>query len=116
MKNNKSLSARIKRRNKQGFLGEGTGLGYKMKNPGNYRDPEQNHKYDGRLDERITKEGIETIVKPSKNQNIINQAKRIGIVGKHAGSKPIHKLTNAIGSVASRMFWNDKAAEARLSR
>ncbi len=41
---NKSLSARIRRRNKQGFNGNGTGLGFLIINPGDYTDPEQNGK------------------------------------------------------------------------
>ena len=44
MEYNKSLSARIRRRNKQGFSGNGTGLGFLIKNPGDYTDPEQNSK------------------------------------------------------------------------
>ena len=44
MEYNKSLSARIRRRNKQGFNGNGTGLGFIIKNPGDYTDPEQNGK------------------------------------------------------------------------
>ena len=44
MEYNKSLSARIKRRNAQGFAGVGTGLGFLVKNPGDYTDPEQNGK------------------------------------------------------------------------
>ena len=41
---NISLSARIRRRNKQGFSGNGTGLGWLIINPGDYTDPEQNGK------------------------------------------------------------------------
>ena len=41
---NKSLSARIRRRNKQGFSGNGTGLGFLIKNPGDYLDHIQNNK------------------------------------------------------------------------
>lgn len=44
MEYNKSLSARIKRRNKQGFAGKGTGLGFIVNDPGDYRDEKQNHK------------------------------------------------------------------------
>lgn len=44
MEYNKSLSARIRRRNKQGFSGDGTGLGFLARNPGDYTDPEQNGK------------------------------------------------------------------------
>ena len=44
MEYNKSLSARIRRRNKQGFSGNGTGLGFLIKNPGDYCDEKQNHK------------------------------------------------------------------------
>jgi hypothetical protein len=44
MEHNKSLSARIRRRNAQGFVGVGTGLGFLVKNPGDYTDPEQNSK------------------------------------------------------------------------
>lgn len=43
---NKSLSARIRRRNKCGFAGFGTGLGFNPDNKqyGDYTDPEQNGK------------------------------------------------------------------------
>ena len=44
MEYNESLSARIRRRNKQGFSGNGTGLGFLIKNPGDYTDPKQNGK------------------------------------------------------------------------
>ena len=44
MEYNKDLSARIRRRNKQGFSGNGTGLGFLIKNPGDYTDPKQNGK------------------------------------------------------------------------
>lgn len=44
MEYNKNLSARIRRRNKCGFAGFGTGLGFLIKNPGDYRDEKQNHK------------------------------------------------------------------------
>ena len=44
MEYNKSLSARIRRRNAQGFADVGTGLGFLVKNPGDYTDPEQNGK------------------------------------------------------------------------
>ena len=44
MEYNKSLSSRIRRRNKQGFVGVGTGLGFLIKNPGDYTDPIQNNK------------------------------------------------------------------------
>ena len=44
MEHNKSLSARIRRRNKQGFSGNGTGLGFLIRNPGDYLDPIQNNK------------------------------------------------------------------------
>jgi len=44
MEYNKSLSARIRRRNKQGFSGNGTGLGFLVKDFGDYLDPSQNNK------------------------------------------------------------------------
>lgn len=46
MEYNKSLSARIRRRNKCGFTGIGTGLGFNPANKqyGDYTDPEQNGK------------------------------------------------------------------------
>ena len=46
MEHNKSLSARIRRRNKCGFVGVGTGLGFNPANKqyGDYTDSEQNHK------------------------------------------------------------------------
>lgn len=47
-----------------------------------------------------------------RNKSIIIQAKRLGIVGKHAGSKPIRKLTRAMGQIASHYYWEEKAKEA----
>lgn len=47
------------------------------------------------------------------NKSIIIQAKRIGIVGKHAGSKPIARLKQAIGRFDSANYWEKKAKEAR---
>lgn len=44
MEYNKSLSARIRRRNAQGFVGAGTGLGFINPMYGDYTDPEQNGK------------------------------------------------------------------------
>lgn len=48
-----------------------------------------------------------------KNKSIIIQAKRIGLVGKHAGSKPIKRLKNLISQFDSRKYWAEKAKEAR---
>ena len=48
-----------------------------------------------------------------RNKSIILQAKRIGIVGKHAGSKPIKKLLNLISQNDSRWYWHFKGQEAR---
>lgn len=48
-----------------------------------------------------------------RNQHIIYQAKRLGIVGKHAGSKPIRRLTRAIGQIDSHHYWEEKAKKAR---
>ena len=49
-----------------------------------------------------------------KNKSIIIQAKRIGIVGKHAGSKPIKRLLKAIGQNASAWYWHKKAYNERM--
>lgn len=48
-----------------------------------------------------------------RNKSIILQAKRIGVVGKHAGSKPIKRILNSIGQNDSRWYWHFKAMEAR---
>lgn len=61
---NKSLSARIKRRNKQGFIGNGTGFGFKRTNFGDYNDPAQNYKnidYDI-AERRKNKVGMKSII------------------------------------------------------
>ena len=52
---NKSLSARIRRRNKQGFSGNGTGLGFLIKNSGDYTDPIQNNKMQDYIRENTRK-------------------------------------------------------------
>lgn len=48
-----------------------------------------------------------------KNKSIILQAKRIGVVGKHAGSKPIKRILRSIGQKDSKWYWYFKAMEAR---
>lgn len=65
MEYNKNLSARIRRRNKQGFNGNGTGLGFLIKNPGDYLDPTQNNKMQDYIREsgRKHKLGFERIRK-----------------------------------------------------
>lgn len=70
---NKSLSARIRRRNKQGFSGNGTGLGFLASNPGNYLDPIQNNKMKDYIREsaRKNKLGFKRI---SKSFSIHNRA------------------------------------------
>ena len=49
MKSNKSLSARIRRRNKQGFKGEGTPSDFISRMPGSYLNEEDNHKMRDRI-------------------------------------------------------------------
>lgn len=77
MEYNKSLSARIKRRNKQGFKGVGSynGVG-PYHEYDNYNNPAYNHKsYDLEMVKRI------------------NRAKKLGY--KHPGSKPYSVLKYA---------------------
>ena len=68
---NKSLSARIRRRNKQGFSGNGTGLGFLVDNPSDYLDPIQNNKMKDYIREsaRKNKLGFERISKISSVNN-----------------------------------------------
>ena len=58
MEYNKSFSARIRRRNVQGFVGVGTGLGFLIKNPGDYLDPIQNNKMQDYIRERARKQQL----------------------------------------------------------
>lgn len=74
MEYNKSLSARIKRRNKQGFKGEGTRKTF-IDVSGDYTSTTQNYKY---LD------------KDPYHINLVNRAKKLGL--KHAGSKTVRQL------------------------
>lgn len=53
MEYNKSLSARIRRRNKQGFNGNGTSSGFLARNFGDYLDPSQNNKMQYYIRKRI---------------------------------------------------------------
>ena len=48
-----------------------------------------------------------------RNKHIMNQARALGLVGKHKGSKPIKKLLNSIGQFDSKRYWEEKAKEAR---
>lgn len=75
---NTSLSARVKRRNAQNFEGNGTYSGWKKTTPyGTYE------KEKGVVD---------------KNKHILTQVKKIGLVGKHAGSKPISRINTMLRS------------------
>ena len=52
----------------------------------------------------------------NRNKSIICQVKRMGLVGKHAGSKPIKRLIRLIGQCDSAFYWHRKAAENKVSR
>ena len=58
MEYNKSLSARAKRRNKQGFNGNGTSSGFVTKNFGDYLDPIQNNKIQDYIRESARKDKL----------------------------------------------------------
>lgn len=79
MEQNKSLSARIKRRNKQDFDGLGSHVNFK-KVINNINDITLNHKLADRNEEQI---------------NLVNFAKKRGY-SKHSGSKSINKLRRYI--------------------
>lgn len=79
MEQNKSLSARIKRRNKQGFNGLGSHVNFK-KVIYNINDIILNHKLADRNEEQI---------------NLFNFAKKRGY-SKHSGSKSISQLRRYI--------------------
>lgn len=74
MEKNKSLSARIKRRNKQGFKGEGTHKRF-VNVSVDYTSTTQNYKD---LDKNLY------------HVNLVNRAKKLGL--KHAGSKTVRQL------------------------
>lgn len=79
MEQNKSLSARIKRRNKQGFDGTGSHVNFK-KVIYNVKDITLNHKLADRNEEQI---------------NLVNFAKKRDY-SKHSGSKSISQLRRYI--------------------
>lgn len=79
MEQNKSLSARIKRRNKQGFTGVGNHINFKEVIY-NVNDITLNHKLADRNEEQI---------------NLFNFARKRGY-SKHSGSKSINKLRRYI--------------------
>ena len=104
MEYNKSLSARIKRRNKQGFSGLGTGKmvidgevksfnSVRASQMGDYTDPKQNNKN-------------------TEINHVANQARALSQIGRHKGSKPIKRLKRLIGQLDSRHYWEEKAKEA----
>lgn len=93
MEYNTSLSARIKRRNAQGFEGIGSYNGVGTKHEyGNYRDHRQNHKHDGDVHLRYNPDTkrAELVVCPSKHQHMINHAKHYD--SRRAGSKSMKTL------------------------
>ena len=75
---NKSLSARVRRRNSAGFTGEGNHVMFKKDNVGDYRDVSQNHK------------DTDTI----EHKTLVRHYGRM-YIGKHPGSKPMRNLRNA---------------------
>lgn len=81
MEINKSLSARIKRRNKSGFCGFGTHNPPKEVNI-SINDDFINHKYEDRLVNCYQK-------------NLVNYAKKHGY-SKHSGSKTLNQLKRYI--------------------
>lgn len=76
MNTNKSLSARIKRRNKYGFVGVGNHT-YKLSVSADYKDPYYNYKDEDRNEEQI---------------NIIGKLKKMFKRNKHIGSKTLKQL------------------------
>lgn len=74
-----TISARIRRRNEQGFVGVGTPKWIKTSSVGNYRDSEDNNKNN-----------------KDKVLSILCEAKKIGLVGKHSGSKPLKRIKSNI--------------------
>lgn len=91
MEYNKSLSARIKRRNKQGFEGIGNyhGISPYPHPYGDYTDPNQNHKN-------------------TEPNHIANQASALCQIGRHKGSKPIKRLKRLISQLDSRHYWEER--------
>lgn len=84
---NKSLSARIKRRNNQGFYGAGT-TGWKKSNDfGTY---------------------IKEKKEPTVQDHIITMCKRLGINRKHCGSKPVSRLLKSIKTYNKALAWSNK--------
>lgn len=84
---NKSLSARIKRRNKQGFAGVGSHVcsRFSKESCGNYNDYKT-----------ATPKEEET---RQRNLSIICEAMRVGVVSKHPGSKSIGKIVKMLRSL-----------------
>ena len=80
---NKSLSARIKRRNKCGFIEEGSHT-YGLTPSGHYTDLSLNYKTFDRNEEQIN------LVNRTKNYKQANPFNKN--ISKHVGSKPINKL------------------------
>lgn len=73
MEYNKSLSARVRRRNAQGFLGIGNHKNF-ICGTGDYTSREDNHKS----------------IPSSEQYNLVRRCKKFGM--KHAGSKSMHAL------------------------
>lgn len=57
---------------------------------------------------------METKKKLTRQQNIIAMAQKLGVAGKHAGSKPIKRLLNGIRSVQESARIAQSAALKRM--
>ena len=87
MKLNTSLSARIKRRNAQGFEGKGTPSDFIPKIPGDYKSVLYNHKKNIGVAADGSVVGV-----PDMRQHLVNRAKSRCRWIKHPGSKTIKQL------------------------
>ena len=82
-----AYSARIKRRNKQGFAGIGTPSNFVPNTPGDYKDIIFNHKHEIGFNE--TSDVIPVL---TKHEHMVNKAKVRGM--RHPGSKTLKQLSH----------------------
>ena len=65
---------------------------------GDYKDPLQNHKFDGSM--HFEDEESLTIIVRTKQHELLHQCRKLMTHGKHVGSKPHRNLKNALKAMS----------------
>ena len=78
---------------------------------GDYKDPLQNHKFDGEM--QFPDDKLRIIAVRTKQHELLHQCRTLMTHGKHVGSKPHKNLKNAIRSMSkAKALYNKMKIQA----